>query len=439
MPLMTFALYSQGAPDYMSVAYGCKVASKEILSLLAKTKRRNNMKHYKYIVVGGGMTADAAVTGIREIDETGTIAILSSESDPPYARPPLSKDLWTKDKSIDDIWLKTEQKGAEIISSREVVSLTPKDNEVADDNGNTYRYDQLLLATGGSPITLPMGEDQIIYFRTCGDYKRLRHLAVNAAHFAVFGGGFIGAELAAALSICGKQVTMVFPEAAVGGLMLPKQFAETLNSYYRYKGITIVSGCKPSGVNTKEGSIVVTLESCHKFTVDGIVAGIGIEPNTQLAESAGLTIDDGIIVDEQLRTDDHNIFAAGDVANFYNPIMEQRMRVEHEDNALTMGKTAGRNMAGEKDPYHHLPYFYSDLFDLGYEAVGQTSPLMETITSLQHPEDKGCIFYMTDNRVRGVVFWNMFENTNAGRELIAAPGPHSKDDLKAWEKERLNS
>jgi NADPH-dependent 2,4-dienoyl-CoA reductase/sulfur reductase-like enzyme len=397
----------------------------------------HGMKQYKYLIIGGGITADAAVKGIREVDESGTVGIISAEPDPPYARPPLSKDLWTNDKKIDDIWCGTEQKGAEIISATRALSLDPGKQEVTDDHGEVYRYERLLLATGGTPRRLPVGDDEVIYFRTCGDYRLLRAICEDADRFAVLGGGFIGAEIAAALKINDKQVTMVFPEAAICGRLLPSEFAAALSRYYEDRGVTIVAGRKPSAIDAEKGVLGVHLENGHMFSVDGIVAGIGIEPNTKLADDAGFDVDNGIIVDEQLRTKHPHVFAAGDVANFANRLLGKRLRVEHEDNALTMGRTAGRNMAGEEQPYHHLPYFYSDLFDIGYEAIGETDPSLETITALREPEEKGCIFYMKGERVRGVVFWNVFDKVDAGRELIAAPGPHDQEGLRAWEKERL--
>jgi NADPH-dependent 2,4-dienoyl-CoA reductase/sulfur reductase-like enzyme len=338
---------------------------------------------------------------------------------------------------LDDIWCDTEQKGAEIIRARRAVSLDTAKAEVVDHEGDVYRYERLLLATGGTPRRLPFGGDHVIYFRTCEDYRRLRKLSQDARHFAVLGGGFIGTEIAAALKAKGNQVTMVFPESAVCGLMLPPGFASTLNAYYEDHGVTVAAGYKPSAIDADKGVLGIQLENGRMFSVDGIVAGIGVDPNTELAESGGLDVHDGIVVDEQLRTKHPHVFAAGDVANFYNPLLDKRLRVEHVDNALTMGEIAGRNLAGKHHAYDHLPYFYSDLFDVGYEAVGEANPSLKVITDLKAPEDKGCIFYTQNKRVRGVVFWNVFGKVDAGRELIAVPDPHDADGLRAWERAML--
>ena len=398
---------------------------------------QNTMKQYKYMIIGGGMAADAAVKGIRAVDSNGTIGIVGAEPDPPYARPPLSKGLWKGDKKLDAIDCGTEQKGAELLCGRRAVSLSPGQHEVGDDRGTVYRYERLLLATGGAPRRLPIegADEQVLYYRTRADYLRLRKLAETADHIAVLGGGFIGAELAAALRLNDKRVTMVFPESGICGLMLPGGFAARLNRYYEDRGVTVVTGNKPSAIESDHGVPAVRLENGHVFSVDGIVAGIGVTPATNLAAQAGLEVDDGIVVDDRLKTRDADVFAAGDVARYPDAVLKKRRRVEHEDNALTMGERAGRNMAGEDRPYDHLPFFYSDLFDAGYEAIGETHPSYETVTDLESPEDKGCIFYTHNGRVRGIVFWNLFGQVDAGRELIAAEKPHSKDALRAWQKE----
>ena len=164
--------------------------------------------------------------------------------------------------------------------------------------------------------------------------------------------------------------------------------------------------------------------------VDGVVAGIGIEPDVRLAEGAGLEVGDGIVVDEFLRTSSPDVYAAGDVANFYNPDLDERLRVEHEDNANTMGLLAGRNMAGAAEPYHHLPFFYSDLFELGYEAVGEVDARLETVADWKDLGREGVVYYLREGQVRGVLLWNVWEQVDAARRLIAEPGPFEADDLK---------
>ena len=389
------------------------------------------MRDFKYVVIGAGMTAHAAVKGIREVDTAGAIAVIGDEPDPPYNRPPLTKSLW-KGKAVDSIWCNIQALGAELCLERRAVRVSTASREVTDDRGEVYTYAKLLLATGASPRRLPYGGRDILYYRTLQDYRRLRELADRGNEFLVIGGGFIGSEIAAALAMNGKHVSMVLPEAAVGARMFPADLALYLNRYYETKGVDVLCGLKVSNIARKNGGYLVKVEDGRTLVVDAVVAGIGVQPNAALAADAGIETEDGIPVDDGLETSQPDIYAAGDVALFYSPLLDRRLRVEHEDNAKTMGTAAGRCMAGEKTPYRHLPYFYSDLFDLGYEAIGETDPHYETITLWKEPYRKGTIFYLKRGRVRGIVLWNVWKCVDAGRQLLGEPGPFDETRLKEW-------
>ncbi len=175
---------------------------------------------YTYLIVGGGMAADAAAHGIREVDPDGTIGLISSEPDPPYKRPPLSKKLW-QGKPLESVWLGTDQLGVEIHLGRSGRLLDLQHKRVVDDRGTEYGFDKLLLATGVTPRRLPIGGHWINYYRTVKDYQRLRQEAARGRRFAVIGGGFIGSEIAAALAMNGKEVVMIFPEAGIGSRLFP--------------------------------------------------------------------------------------------------------------------------------------------------------------------------------------------------------------------------
>jgi 3-phenylpropionate/trans-cinnamate dioxygenase ferredoxin reductase subunit len=396
---------------------------------LFKTRQEVNMSHYKYLIIGAGMTADAAVRAIRKSDSHGSIGLVGTEFVPPYDRPPLTKDLW-KGKALESIWRKTEQLDVTLHLGRVIQSLDPQNKRATDDAGDAYTFEKLLLATGGTPKQLPFGMDRIIYFRTIQDYQRLRALAEKKNRFAVIGGGFIGAELAAALAMNGKQVVMIFPDKAIGARMFPPELGLFLNEYFREKGVEIHPQESVTGVKVDGELLIVEMKNQPPIVVDGVVAGIGIQPNVELAEMAGLQVQNGIIVDEFLRTSQPDIYAAGDVAAFYSPVLEKRLRFEHEDNAKTMGKFAGHNMAGDPIPYHHQPLFYSDLFDLGYEAVGELDSTLDTVEDWQEPYRKGVVYYLKDKRVRGVLLWNVAHKIDAARKLIAEPGPFRPEDLK---------
>jgi len=200
--------------------------------------------------------------------------------------------------------------------------------------------------------------------------------------------------------------------------------------YYREKGVTVLTGKSVDRVEARGGKFQVRSGKDEPLVADAVVAGLGIEPNVDLARQAGLVVSDGVEVDEQLRTSRREIFAAGDVANFLNPALGKRIRVEHEDNANTMGEIAGRNMAGAGRPYDHLPMFYSDLFELGYEAVGDVSARHQTVVDWKEELREGVIYYLEAGRVRGVLLWNTWGQVDAARALIAEPGPFRAEQLK---------
>jgi len=392
------------------------------------------MPNYTYLIVGGGMTADAAVRGIREVDRSGSIGLLCAEGHPPYDRPPLSKKLW-KGKPLESIWRQTESQGVSLHLGRTARHLDLQNKRITDDQGTAYAYGKLLLATGGTPRRLPFGGEQIIDFRTLGDYERLRALTQSGQHFAVIGGGFIGSEIAAALAMNGKKVVMVFPGVGIGSRMFPPDLAQFLNDFYQQKGVEVLPGQLVAGLETPGGRAVLKVRNTRgqgerEVVADGVVAGIGIQPNIELAQAARLEVEDGIRVDTSLRTSHPEIYAAGDVANVYNPALDRRLRVEHEDNANAMGRLAGQAIAGRTVTYDHLPFFYSDLFELGYEAVGEVDSRLDTVADWREPYREGVVYYLRDSRVRGVLLWNVWEQVDAARSLIAEPGPFRPEGLK---------
>lgn len=384
---------------------------------------------YAYLIVGGGMTADAAAHAIRETDPKGSIGLIGAEPHPPYNRPPLSKALW-KGEPEASIWRTTSETGATQHLGRRVTALDPAGHRATDDRGTVYRFRKLLLATGGQPRRVSLQSDQIIYFRTLDDYRRLRALAGQNVRFAVMGGGFIGSEVAAALRLQGRDVTMLVPEAGLGARVFPADLSRFLVDYYREKGVTMRTGEGMAGLDRRVGSCVVHTTTGGELTAEVVVAGLGIVPDVELAEQGGLRVENGILVNASCQTSHPDVYAAGDVANFENPALGTRLRVEHEDNANTMGRTAGLNMAGRATPYHHLPFFYSDLFDLGYEAVGDVDARLETVADWKEPFREGVVYYVKEGRVRGVLLWNTWGQVDHARALIAQPGPLKPQDLK---------
>lgn len=386
------------------------------------------MLRTKYLIVGGGMTADAAAHGIREVDPDGPIVQVSTEPDPAYNRPPLSKALW-KGEPLDSIWRKGELAATTLRPGRTITALDLQERTATDGQGETYRFEKLLLATGGAVRRLPFEDEGIIYFRSLADYRALRALTDQGRRFVVIGGGFIGSEIAAALAMSGKDVTLVFPEDAIGSRVYPRDLARFLVEHFREKGVKVLPGEGVSASRKVGARWTLATQAGGQLEADGVVAGLGITPNTALAEAAGLKVANGIEVDELLRSSHPDVYAAGDVASFHSPALGQRVRVEHEDNANAMGRLAGRNMAGATDRYHYLPAFYSDLFDLGYEAVGQVDARLETVSDWKRPFREGVVYYLRESRVRGVLLWNVWGQLDAARALIAAAGPFEPRDL----------
>ncbi len=384
------------------------------------------MAGYDYLVVGGGAAADEAVRAIREIDHEGSVGMLSAEAFPPYDRPPLSKGLWSGSARLDGMFHQSgyEALGIHLHLTAEVREIRPAEHVVVSSDGARWSYRKLLLATGSAPRALPVSAGPagaVRTYRTLDDYIEVRQ-AVDAGRrrVAVFGGGFIGAELSAGLSMQdGARVTLAFPQPSLWSNRLPKALSEQVTSYYTAHGIDVAAGEMVSAIERRaDGALDVRLAGGRRVTVDLGIAGIGVEPRLALAARAGIATEGGIVVDPFCRTSAPDVFAAGDVASFPSALGGRR-RVEHEDHAHRHGRTAGRNMAGHEERYDYLPMFYSDLFDLGFEAVGDMDARLEMFEDWVEPLAQGVVYYLDSERhVAGVLLWNVWDRLEAARELL---------------------
>lgn len=388
------------------------------------------MKHkVDYLIVGAGVAGEAAAQAIRSVDARASIVMLGDESHPPYDRPPLSKALW-KDGREEDIWRPIGKAAARLQLGRRALRVDPAAHVVHDDAGDAWEYRRLLLATGGTPRRLPFGDD-FIYYRRYDDYRRLRQLARPGARIAVIGGGFIGSEVAAAMALNGCRTTLLFPGPAICSRVFPAALADAVTAAYRERDVDVRSGITVSGASRDAGGTGLLLSDGSRLHADAVVAGLGITPNVELAQEAGLQIElGGILVDDHLRTSDPDIHAAGDVATFPAPALGRRLRVEHEDAALKMGQHAGLCMAGQDAPYRQLPFFYADLFDLGYEAVGVVDSRLQVVEQWVTPYREGVLYYLESGRVRGVLLWNTWGQVDAARALIAETGPFDAQNVR---------
>ncbi|HEU5216302.1 MAG TPA: FAD-dependent oxidoreductase [Gaiellaceae bacterium] len=372
------------------------------------------MNKTKYLIVGAGMTGDMAAKGIREHDRDGSITMVGADPNPPYKRPLLTKGLW-QGAPEEKLWREPAER-VELVTGRRIVALDLAAHTATDDAGEEYSWEKLLLATGAKPRQVP-GAEGVIWYRTLDDYRHIRESAREGAHIAVIGGGFVGSEIAAGLVGVGCRVTMLFPEPGIGHRLFPTDLSASVTDYYREKGVEVLAG---EMVSAASGNRVET-QSGKTLDVDAVVAGLGVVADTELAEAAGLEVNDGIVVDEYGRTPGHgDVFAAGDVARFPAAALGVALRIEHEDHANSHGHAVGANMAGAGVPYDHLPFFYSDLFDLGYEAVGLVDSRLEAVEEWQEPFRKGIVTYVDEGRPRGVLLWNVWDKLDEARELIRA-------------------
>ncbi|MDO8811553.1 MAG: FAD-dependent oxidoreductase [Gallionella sp.] len=384
------------------------------------------MEHvYDYVIVGGGLAGASAVQGIRELDAVGRILLIGEENHLPYDRPPLSKKLWFGKQKVEDIFLHDrafyDKHAVTLALGAKAALLDPAAKMLTTTQGETYGYGKLLLATGCKPrtLTIPGGDlDGVCYFRDLNDYLRIREVAAEGKSAVVIGGGFIGSELAAALNICKLHVTMIFPGALLCDRVLPDYLGRAVQQRYTEKGVRILAADKPVSFSKNDHKFITRTGEGEAIESDIVIVGVGVTPEVELARSGGLEVGNGIVVNEYLETSRPDIYAAGDNAFFPYWALGQQMRIEHWDHALNQGKWAGRNMAGAHEPFAYQPYFFSDLFEFGYEATGEVDSRLETFADWQKENDTGVIYYLRDGIVRGVMMCNVWDKIEIARELI---------------------
>ncbi len=392
---------------------------------------------YDYAIVGGGLAGASAIRGIRELDTVGRILLVGEENHLPYDRPPLSKKLWFGKQKVEDIFLHDrafyDKHAVTLALGAKAVRLDPAAKTLTTIQGETYGYGKLLLATGCKPrtLTIPGGDlDGICYFRGLDDYLRTRDVAAEGKSAVVVGGGFIGSELAAALNIAGLHVTMIFPGELLCDRVLPDYLGRAVQRRYAEKGIRILASDKPVSFGRDGGKFITRTGKGEAVESDIVIVGVGVIPEMELARSGGLEVGNGIVVNEYLETSRPDIYAAGDNAFFPYRALGQTMRIEHWDHALNQGKWAGRNMAGAHEPFTYQPYFFSDLFEFGYEATGEVDSRLETFADWQKENDTGVIYYLREEKVRGVMMCNLWDKVEMARELIRKGEKVSPEKLR---------
>ncbi len=390
----------------------------------------------KYLLIGAGLAAHHAMRGIRERDKEGRILIIGAEPELPYTRPHLSKAYLMGKRERAKVFVKPiefyrDEMKAEVWIDQRVKSIDAAKKIVQLTDGTSIAFERALIATGAEPrhLTIPGAElSGIYYLRTLADSDAIKGAMESAKQAVVIGGGFIGAEVASALVQKGIDTTMILPDDVLLKRQVGPDAAEFLTKYFEAKGVKIV---KDKNVNAISGSGKVSsveTEDGSEFSADLVVAGIGVTPRIELAQDAGLKVDRAVIVDEYLQTSDPSIYAVGDIALYPDRRYGHTLRLEHWDNAIAMGKAAGLNMAGAMQPFDHVPYFYSDLFDLDLQAYGDLYQWDRVIArgSIGH---NLTYFYVHQNKlVAGLAINPSKEEADALPKLIAAM-PTVKDDM----------
>jgi NADPH-dependent 2,4-dienoyl-CoA reductase/sulfur reductase-like enzyme len=304
-------------------------------------------------------------------------------------------------------------------------------------------YGKLLLATGGRAWRLPLPGsdlDNVFTLRTIEDSDAIRAAAEDADRALVLGGSFVGSEVTASLTQIGVDVAMVFPESRLLERVVPKAFSEFLHDTFQSHGVRIVHGTTADRLEGDGAVERAVLDNGEMLEVDMVVMGVGIRLNTELTETAGLRLGDRgeVIVDEYLRTSDPDIYAAGDIAAWPDPTFGTRLRVEHWDVARRQGLRAGRNMAGERKPYESLPYFFSDMFDLSFEAWGNLDSWDRTVTRGQLGSSRFMLFYFDQGTMVGVLTVGRLGDARSVIPKLVKAGLDYGDVTDALENEQID-
>lgn len=366
----------------------------------------------RIVVVGGGQAGAEAAAALRQEGHTGSITILSDESVLPYSRPPLSKGYLLGSESEEELFIRSEtsyrEHSIDIHTDIRVVDIDTDDKTVGLSNGDRLGYDSLVLATGGTPRTLPdealRSASNVLSLRVLKDADILRSKLQPGVRLVLIGGGYIGLEIAAVARNQGAIVTVLEAQPRVLARVASPEMSGLLTRVHTEEGVDIRTGIRIAEyITTPTGDVAeIILEDGSRLPADVVLVGIGVTPNIDLAAQIGLTVDNGIVVDEFLRTSDPNIFAIGDVARFPDENGELR-RVESMPNAVSQGAAVAASILGRSIPYRNVPWFWSDQFDLKLQMVGIAGEYDQTVVRGDLASGRtAAIFYLENKVVKAV-------------------------------------
>ena len=359
------------------------------------------------IIFGGGQTAAYAAKEIRSIDHSIPLTIISEDNYLPYERPPLSKDCLLEKKIYDQILFFPknfyEENKINFILNKKITNVDFEKNKIISDNGEVYNYNKLLIATGSKNRQIKIDntvnniENDIIYLRDIKDSKKIRNRLKSSNELIIVGGGFIGLEIASAASQLGKKVSVIEMGKQLMGRAIPSPIAKLVQEFHKKNGNNIFLETQIKNINRIDNSYEVILNSNIKICCDLIIAGIGSLANTDLFLDTSIKTDNGIITDEFCQTSVPNVFAAGDVANFFHPFYRKNIRLESYQHAQNHGINAGKNILGVKTTYNNIPWMWSDQFDYNLQMIGICDNY-ETIIQRGTDINEGIIYFFIKNR-----------------------------------------
>ncbi|MET8306802.1 FAD-dependent oxidoreductase [Micromonospora sp. NPDC005173] len=391
-----------------------------------------------FVIVGAGLAGARAAQTLREEGFDGGIVVIGDEPERPYERPPLSKGLLTGGAEADSVYVHDAgwyaEHDVDLRTAARAVAVDRSDGMVQFADGQQIRYDKLLLATGARPRDLAapgVHLDGVLRLRTLADSRRIAAALVDGAHIVIVGAGWIGLEVAAAARQRGATVDIVETAALPLRRVLGDEIARVFANLHRDHGVTFHFDAEVREIRGTGRVSSVLLADGTEVPADAVVVAVGVRPNTELATTAGLTVENGIVVDASLRTADPEIYAAGDVANAYHPVLRRRLRVEHWANALHGGAAAARAMLGQPVSYDDLPYFYTDQYDLGMEYVGHAPPeaFDRVVVRGDVAKREFIAFWTAGGRVLAGMNVNVWDVVPSIRRLVAAAQPVDLDRL----------
>ncbi|MFC9914518.1 NAD(P)/FAD-dependent oxidoreductase [Streptomyces sp. NPDC127197] len=383
-----------------------------------------------FVIVGGGLAAGKAAEALREHGHSGPLIIIGDEREKPYIRPPLSKGYLLGKEERDSIFVHPDdwyrEHDVDLLLDTRARAVDRRARTVELDDGRQVPYTKLLLATGSTPrrLSVPGADlDNVLYLRRVGDSERLKSAFTAGAKIVVIGAGWIGLETAAAARTAGAEVTVLEHSELPLLKVLGREAAEVFAALHTDHGVSLLPHVQVESLTGTDGRVDgVLLTDGRHLAADAVVVGVGITPNVQLAQEAGLDVQNGIVTDEHLQTSGADIYAAGDVANAYHPLLGRHLRVEHWANALHQPDVAALSMLGKDAVYDRLPYFYTDQYDLGMEYTGYTEPGgYDRVVFRGDPSERRFIaFWMAGSRVLAGMSVNVWDVMAPIRSLITS-------------------